>query len=289
MADLVKTDKIILDKALLTGNFDKSVLENISWSHRSFRSHREIAAGLRNQNPYTVTILIENLNYKLWNKKEYVKKTRVAVPTKYRQLLFEVFFEEYGETGGNEIYGRWLDKYRDVWLKERIARDLDEHVISEEFEPRYKQKILKRFKNHGELFRDRFRIDRKRYYNLPEPFNHVDWRNSFDNIFIWKDNDGKMAARGGSGSSGGRETNSKFAFGFLEINKKKPVPSYLFLYSGKNELLFVRKFDRLCLPDYDIGSNYYLDSAETERIKKGGMFLKWAERDRIPFLEVYGE
>lgn len=289
MANLVKPDKVFLDKDLLTENFDKSVLENISWSYRSFRSHREIATGLRNQNPYTVTILIENLNHKLWNKKEYVKKTRVAVPTKYRQLLFEVFFEEYGETGGNEIYGRWLDKYHDVWLKERTGRDLDEYVISGELEPRYKQKILKRFKNHGELFRDRFRIDRKRYYNLPEPFNYVDWRNSFDNIFIWKDNDGKMAARGGSGSSGGRETNSKFAFGFLEINKKKLVPSYLFLYSGENKLLFVRKFDSLCLPSFDIGSNYHLDSVVEKRVRKGGLFLRWREREGIESIEIHKE
>lgn len=281
--------KILLDRRSLTESFDKSIFENISWGYKNFGFHREIAAKLRNKNPCTVTVIIEGLDYKLWNKKEYVKKTKVAVPTKYRQLLYEMFFKEYGEAGGNEIYGKWLDKYRDIWIKEGQSKDLDEYVIVGELEPRYKQKILKRFKNHNELFRDRFRIDRERYYNLPEPFNRVDWRNPFDNIFIWKENDGKMAARGGSGSSGGRETNSKFAFGFLEINKRKQIPSYLFLYSRDNRLLFIRKFNSLCLPSMDIGSNYHFDWAAQKRIRKGGMFLRWTGIERIEYLEVWKE
>lgn len=262
-------------------------MENISWSYRSFRSHREIATGLRNQNPYTVAILIENLNHKLWNKKEYVKKTRVSVPTKYRQTLYEMFFEEYGEGGGNELYGKWLDKYRPVWLGEGKRQEIDDYIITKEFEPRYKQKILNKFKNHRELFGERFITERERYYRLPEPLDYVDWRNPYDNIFVWEENGKKVARRGGSGSSGGRETNSMFSFGFLEINRRKPVPSYLFLYSGKNKLLFIRKFDRLCLPDYDIGSNYYLGTSEIEGIKKGGMFLKWVEREGIKSLDIY--
>jgi len=80
-----------------------------------------------------------------------------------------------------------------------------------------------------------------------------------------------------------------FSFGFLEINKRRPVPSYLFFYSGENKLLFIKKFERLCLPIYDIGSNYYLDSPEAKRIKRGGMFLKWTEREKIEFLEVYSD
>lgn len=281
--------KIFLDKRSLTESFDRSIFGNISWRYKNFQSHREIAAKFRAKNPYTVTVIIEGLNYKLWNKKEYVKKTKVAVPTKYRQLLYEMLFDEFGEAGGNEIYGEWLDKYRNIWLKEGNIKDLDEYVIVGELEPRYKQKILKRFKNHDELFQDRFRIDRKRYYNLPEPFNHVDWRNTFDNIFIWKENDGKIAARGGSGGSGSRETNSKFAFGFLEINRSKPIPSYLFLYSGENKLLFIKKFDSLCLPSMDIGSNYHLDWAAQKRIRKGGLFLRWIEREGVESIEIHKE
>lgn len=289
MKNLVKQDRIILDRVSMAENFNKNILENIFWSDESFRSHREIAAELRNKSPYTVTILIEYLNYKLWNKKEYVKKTRISIQTKYRQLLYEMFFKEYGDGKGNELYGRWLDKYRPVWLRERKSRDMDDYVIINELEPRYKQKILSKFRNHQALFDERFVTERERYYHLPKPFDRVDWRNSYDNLFVWEEDGKKVARRGGSGSSGSRETNSMFSFGFLEMNKRGPVPSYLFLYSGKNELFFIRKFDRLCLPIYDIGSNYDLDALEVKRLEKDGMFLKWTERDKIEFLEVCRE
>lgn len=64
MANLIKINKIILDNHSLTENFDRSVLENISWSYRSFWSHREIAA----------TVILEGLKYELWNKEEYGKR-----------------------------------------------------------------------------------------------------------------------------------------------------------------------------------------------------------------------
>lgn len=96
---------------------------------------------------------------------------------------------------------------------------VDEYIVKHKFEPRYRAKILKRFKNHEKLFKERIRIDRDRYYNLPEHFNHVDWRNPCDNIFIWEENGKKAAMRGGGGSSGSREVNSKFIFGLLKLNK----------------------------------------------------------------------
>lgn len=282
----MKSDKIVFNRVSAVENFNRSVLENVSWSHKNFRSHREIAAKLRNKNLYTVTVLIENLDYKLWNKKEYVKKTRVSTQTKYGQLLYEMFFKEYGDGGGNELYGKWLNKYRSIWLRELKCRELDDYVIVNELEPRYKQKILNKLRNHQALFGERFVTERERYYCLPEPFNCVDWRNSYDNLFIWEEDGKKVARRGGSGSSGSRETNSMFSFGFLEINKRKPIPSYLFLYSGKNELLFIRKFDRLCLPIYDIGSNYDIDASEVKRLEKGEIFLKWTEKDEIESLGI---
>jgi hypothetical protein len=53
----------------------------------------------------------------------------------------------------------------------------------------------------------------------------VDWRNPFDNIFIWEEDGKKVFRKGGSGSSGGRETNSKFIFGLSLINKTKSIKS----------------------------------------------------------------
>lgn len=263
-------------KITLKEKFDKSIFENLSWSNVIFRSHYEVAAALENKHPYTISILIELLDYKLRNKKEYVKKTRVPIVSKYRELLYDGFFKDYGDSEGNNVFSKWLKKYRPLWQKEHKHDEVDDYIVVNEFEPRYRQKILARFKDHNKLFQERYRIERSRYYNIPEPLNYIDWRNPYDNIFVWEENSKKVARRGGSGSSGSRETNSMFILGLLELNKTKSIPSCLFLYSQDNILLFIKKFDRLCVPTFDIGSNYhFVSSEEVEKIKKSGTFLKW--------------
>lgn len=164
--------------------------------------------------------------------------------------------------------------------------DLDEHIIRNELEPRYKSEILKRYKNHEKLFKSRTRIDRKRYYNLPHPLNYVDWRNPYDNIFIWEDCGKKFFRKGGSGSSAGRETNSKFIYGFSLINKKRPIKSYLFLYSDDNQLYFVKEFASLTVPRYDIGSNYHLASIAKEKILSITNFIEWKDSDKLREIKI---
>jgi len=141
----------------------------------------------------------------------------------------------------------------------QISHYPDDYIIENELEPRYKKEILRKHKNHEKLFGPRIKIERERYYNLPSPLNRIDWRNPYDNIFIWEGKDRKCFRKGGSGSSGGRQANSKFIFGLSLINKEFPVKSYLFLYSENNQLYFIKKFPSLAVPDYDIGSNYFLD------------------------------
>lgn len=206
---------VILDykKILLGENFDRSIFDGISWSHGIFQSHHDIAATLKNKHPYMITVLIESLNPKLWNKKEYVKKTKVPMVSRFRKLLYDEFFKEFRDREGNILYGEWLERYRSVWQKEQKYGSVDDYIVEHEFEPRYKQKILSRFRNYKVLFGKRFRIERNRYYNLPEPLNYLDYRNPYDNIFIWQENDLKVARRGGSGASGSRGTNSKFIYG----------------------------------------------------------------------------
>ena len=279
---------VILDnkKILPSEDFDRSLFEGICWSLDIFQSHHDIATTLKNKHAYTITVLIETLNYKLRNKKEYVKKTKLPMASKYHELLYDEFFKEYGETEGNRLYGEWLEKYRPIWQKEQKYEQLDEYILLNEFEPRYRQKILARFKNREALLKGRFRIERDRYYNLPEPLNYLDYRNPYDNIFVWQDNNMKVARRGGSGASGSRETNSKFIYGLLELNQKQQIPSYLFIYSDVNTLLFVKKFSSLCVPLYDIGSNYHLERGEVERLERNGIFLRWEEMNVVKKVET---
>lgn len=264
-----------------TKDFDKTIFQNISWSQNIFRSHRDIAMALKNKQPYTITILIETLNFKLRNKKEYVQKTKAPMVTRYRELLYDEFFKEYGQIEGNRLFGEWLEKYRPIWQKEQKHELVDEYIVVNEFEPRYRQKILARFKNHDALFKNRFETERHRYYTLPEPLNYLDYRNPYDTLFVWQDNGHKVARRGGSGASGSRETNSMFIFGLLKLSQKQPVPSHLFIYSEENKLLFVKKFDQLCVPLYDVGSNYQLEDREAEQLKQNSIFLRWDDMSAI--------
>ncbi len=275
-------------KITLQDKFNMGPLEGISWAMERPFTHEEIAKKLKGKNPYTITIFIESLEKgEYWRKKEYVTFTKHPKQPLYRQLLFEEFYKEFGnqlrqgnkrnqwDSQANEVYSNLLDKYRPIWGKEGKKKEIDEYIIEREFEPRYKEKILKRFKNHRKLFRDRFSYDRQRRYNIPEPFSFIGVEGGYQNFFVWEDKGKKVATMGASGSSGRRETNSKFILGLLKLNKADPVPSYLYLYSGENKLLFIQKFNSLCVPALDVGSNYTIDYQEQKRLMQQGIFLDW--------------
>ena len=276
-------------KIALQDKCDMGPLEGISWAMERPFTHEEICQRLKGKNPYTITVFIESFEKgEYWRRKKYVTFTRHPRQSHYRQLLFEEFYLEFGnqmlqrrnkidywDSQVNEVYSKWLDKYRPILEEEGKTRDIDDYIIEKELEPRYKDKILKRFKNHRELFKDRFYYERQRRYNIPEPFQHIRVEGGYQNFFVWEDGRKKVAAMGESGSSGRRETNSKFILGLLKLNKTNPVPSYLYLYSGENELAFIQKFDSLCVPAIDIGSNYAINHKEQELLMKQGTFLDW--------------
>lgn len=261
-------DKIYIDNKSvnLSEDFDHGLLTGIEWSSNRYNYHDEIVSVLKGNNPYIVSIFIENLKWELRHKKEYVKLTKIPIQTLYHELIIKSFYEEYGNKTDN-VYGDWLDKYN---------RN-DNLIFEKEIEPKYKDKILSKYKNHAKLFKNRLRYERKRYYNLPEPLNWVDWRTLFDNIFIWTKNGNKYARRGGSGSSGARETNSKFIYAMLSLNKIEPIPSYLMIYTNENKLKLVKKFNSFTIPDYDIGSNYDINSKTDKELRKNGYFIEWKD------------
>ena len=97
---------------------------------------------------------------------------------------------------------------------------------------------------------------------------------------------GKFFRKGGSGSSGGRQTNSEFIFGFGLINKTKPVKSYLFFYADDNQLYFIKEFPSLAVPRYDIGSNYFLGRKVEEKILSGVNLLEWESFSKLEEIRV---
>lgn len=275
-----------INKHKLIKPYDPEIFSMAGASFESLVSHKEIAKKLKNKNPYLIAVIVDNLNPKFWNNKKYVAKTKIRILPLYRELLYKYFFDEFNQNGGNELYAKWLAKYRAVWEKEKKKKDLDAYIIKNELEPRYKEKILKKYKNREKLFEPRTEIIRKRYYNLPYPLDHIDWRNPYDNIFVWEEGGKKFFRKGGSGSSGGRETNSKFIYGFSLINKKKPIKSYLFLYSDDNRLYFIKEFSSLTVPRYDIGSNYFLKSNEEGKILNGINLIEWVDFNKLKKVKI---
>lgn len=279
--NLAKTQTIKINKIHLSQKYDPAILSVTGAFFSALPSHKKIAQKLKNKNPYTITVIIDRLNSRFWNNKKYVEKIKIPIEPLYKELLYKYFFGEFGNKEGNELYAKWLDQYRVKWRKDKMKKNLDDYIIENELEPRYKEKILKKYKNRENLFKSRTRIERKRYYNLSYPLNHIDWRNPYDNIFVWEENSQKLFRKGGSGSSGGREANSKFIYGFSLINNKKPIASYLFLYSGDNQLHFVKKFSSLTVPRYDVGSNHFLIKNEEKRILPKTRFFMWKDFAKV--------
>lgn len=289
MQKILKTINLKNSKGF-TPQFDACIFENctpseITPSAAFLMNHTDVATRLKDKNPYTIVIYIDNLKVEYYNKKQYVQKTRYPRESLYKEKLFEAFnkefgypFQQYLGIGGlskkaNEKYGEWLEKYRPQWEAEGRVKEIDDYVVEKELEPRYKKIILKRYTNHQKLMVPRFGVSRERYYNLPEPFNRIDFRTVFDTIFIWEEDEKKVYTRGGSGSSGRRQIYSTYSLGLYLLQKQQPIPTYFFVYSEENTLLFVKKFENLCLPLVDIGANYSIPHEEQEQILRGGIFM----------------
>jgi len=264
-----------------TPQFDRSILEQISLYPGVFNDHTQIAAYLQDKHSYIVTIILDSLKPEYRNRKTYVKKTKYPLSSKYQELIYAYFFEEYGQDHGDALYKQWIDKYMPTYQKEKRFESVDGYIIKQELEPKYRDKILVRFKNYEKLFAKRTRTVRERYYNLPKPLDYVDWCSPFDNLFIWKDGNKKIAMRGGSGSSGARENNSKFIYALLQLNQCQKIPSHLLLYNDENKLEYITKFSSLCVPEYDLGSNYHIFMKEDKKLRQDAKFLYWEGFDKV--------
>ena len=286
MAKIEKVNVIKISKINLSRQYDPAILSVAGASVGAFSTHKEIAQKLKDKSPYIITVIIDCLNPRFWNNKKYVEKIKIPIDPLYKELLYKYFFDEFGDKEGNELYAKWLDQYEPARQKEKNQKTLDDYIIHRELEPRYRDKILKRYKNREKLFQPRTVITRKRYYHLPQPLDYIDWRNPYDNIFIWEEKGKKFFRKGGSGSSGSREANSKFIYGFSLINKKKPIKSYLFLYSDDNRIYFIKKFSSLTVPRYNIGSNYIIKRSEEEKIFSKTNFIAWKDFIRAKEIKI---
>ncbi|MBU1085270.1 hypothetical protein KKB06_02885, partial [Patescibacteria group bacterium] len=99
--------------------------------------------------------------------------------------------------------------------------------------------------------------------------------------FIWTDNKTKYVIRGGTGSSGKREDNSRFIYALGIINQHQPVPSFLYVYNSQNHLQLLKQFSNLTVPRYDIGSNYHLEANDQKQCLSQTSLIEWEDINKL--------
>lgn len=109
-------EKIKISPKVLRKDFDITLFKNIEYPLRSFAGHRQIAEKLADKDSFLITVIIETLEWEYCRRKKYTKQTKVAILPKYTELLYQYFFEEYGEEQGNSLYAEWLRKYHSLCL-----------------------------------------------------------------------------------------------------------------------------------------------------------------------------
>jgi len=154
-------------------NYKLDLFEKVEYPEVTPHNHIDIRDRLLSVSPYTISVLVESLDYRLRKRSEYVKYIYQKKLTIYKESIFKEFFKDFGFDGGDKIYSSWLKKYKND----------DEGIFKNELETRYKKEVLEK-RDANKLFKERRGLTFERYYNLPVPLNHIDWRNPFDNIFV---------------------------------------------------------------------------------------------------------
>jgi hypothetical protein len=157
-------------------------------------------------------------------------------------------------------------------------------ILRDQYKELYPRAWKKKF-TMEKISKPRKKRRQERIYAIPEPLNYWDSRNSYQQYFVIPEY--KVLRQGGGGSSGQRETQSKFGFAFGLFSRFQAIPSHIFVYDKDNVLHYVDTLEKLCLAPTDIGSNYHLDHeemreilADTWRVERGGIL------DPIPAIEI---
>ena len=110
-----------------------------------------------------------------------------------------------------------------------------------------------------------------RVYAMPTPFDHWDYRNRFQQWYFIHTDTGIGYRRGGSGSSGQREDQGRYAHVFATLTTKfgKSIPTYILEYTETNELVLVRQYDMFRAVDQELTGNYHADYRGRETVFRG--------------------
>jgi hypothetical protein len=206
--------------------------------------------------PFTIIIEEELLDPSHFWDKRYVKITMERIVSELDETVLRYFEREI-----NVEMAEFLEHHRDPENRHfqtllRKYYPKTRGILRDHYREMYPRAWKKKF-TMEKISKPRRKKRRERLYALPEPMNCWDSRNSYQQYFAIPEY--KVLAQGGGGSSGQRETQSKFGFGFALFNRTQAIPSTILVYDKDNVLRYVDTIDGLCLAPADMGSNYHLD------------------------------
>jgi hypothetical protein len=239
--------------------------------------------------PFTMIIEEELLDPSHFWDKRYVKITTEQIVSELDETVLRYFerkinarmakFLEHDRDAENRYFRKLLKEYYPQ--ARRILRD--------QYKELYPRAWKKKF-TMEKISKPRKKRHRERLYAIPEPLNYWDSRNSYQQYFAVPEY--KVLWQGGGGSSGQRETQSKFGFAFALYNQIQAIPSHIFVYDKDNILRYVDTIKKLCLAPSDMGSNYHLNHEEmrqllrdTLRVERGSILEPIRAIEVRPFFE----
>ena len=258
---------------------------------RHTSDHLQIARLMKQTpcSPFTMIIEEELLDPSHFWDKRYVKITTEQIMSELDETVLRYFEREI-----NARMAKFLEHDRDA--ENRYFRKLlkeyypqARRILRDHYKELYPQAWKKKC-TMEKTSKPRKKRHRERLYAIPEPLNYWDSRNSYQQYFAVPEY--KVLWQGGGGSSGQRETQSKFGFAFALYNQIQAIPSHIFVYDKDNILRYVDTLKKLCLAPSDMGSNYHLNHEEmrqllrdTLRVERGSILEPIRAIEVRPFFE----
>jgi len=258
---------------------------------RQASDHRQIVRLMKQTpcSPFTMIIEEELLDPSHYWDKRYVKITAEQIVSELDETVLRYF-----ECEINARMAKFLEHDRDV--ENRYFRKLlkeyypqAKRILRDQYKELYPRAWKKKF-TMEKISKPRKKRHKERLYTIPEPLNYWDSRNSYQQYFAVPEY--KVLWQGGGGSSGQRETQSKFGFAFALFNQIQAIPSHIFVYDKDNILRYVDTLEKLCLAPSDMGSNYQVNPEEmqqllrdTLRVERGGILEPIRAIEVRPFFE----
>jgi len=232
---------------------------------------------------FSVYVLMELLDEKLWEDDRYTEKQEVHLCSRVEEEARKYWWDR------NREHLKLIDErieslkihpeYKDMKegdLRDKVIEDLNREIypemierLKEEYQWMYEDEWEEYWKKE-DPFKDRIEYRYHRRYEMPPPFNHWDDRNAWQQYYFGKDREGIFRyAQGGSGGSGQRYNHGFYGHLFALLNSEKPVPTYFFTYDSHNSFVFDRKENGLWLNPVHLIGNFQIDRKESEKILRG--------------------